>query len=403
VQDAEDAFQATFLVLLRKASSIQPRERLVNWLYGVAYQTARKAREVLARRGRRERQAADVPEPPAPEADLWSDLRPVLDQELRRLPDNYRTAILLCDVEGATRKEAARRLGVPEGTLSGHLTRGRTLLAARLARYGAALSGGALAALLTQQSAAAAAPAGLTASTIQAAITFAAGPAKLGVVSPAVAHLTEGVLKTMVLSKLKIATAALAGLALVLSLAAPGASTFARPHAGKAALAAGRLAEDKAKDDVKENSNALIKAHKDKLSLSSSTAYDGWPVERLIDGKKETSWFSDTDDSVAKGTKPWVQIAFPEDVKVSRVSVFGNREEPFEKDYSVLTGTMEFLDKDGKVLWTEELKGAGATFDFEFTPKKPVEKVRSVKFTSVKDEGDKNDYGDVALGEIMIE
>jgi RNA polymerase sigma factor (sigma-70 family) len=100
LQDAEDAFQATFLVLLRKAASIQPREMLVNWLYGVASQTARKARAVLARKDRREKQVADLPEPAAREADLWRDLRPVLDQELGRLPDDYRAAILLCDVEG---------------------------------------------------------------------------------------------------------------------------------------------------------------------------------------------------------------------------------------------------------------------------------------------------------------
>jgi RNA polymerase sigma factor (sigma-70 family) len=397
LHDAEDAFQATFLVLVRKAATIQPREMLVNWLYGVASQTARKARAVLARRRQREKQVAALPEPAAPVVEGWFDLRPLLDRELERLPDKCRAAVLLCDLEGVTRKEAARRLGVHEEALSGRLTRGRSLLASRLARRGVALSVGALTAVLAQQ-AAAAAPAGLAAAAVQAALPTAA----FGMISPTVACLTEEVLKTMALSKLKWATALLAGAALVLSLAAPVSSTFARPGRALAAPIKGAVDADKPKE-AKENTNKLILDHKAKLTLTASSFYDGWPVERLIDGKKETSWFSTDNDSVAKGSKPWVQIEFPGDVKVSRVSVFGNREEPFEKNYSVLSGTMEFLDKDGKALWSEELKGAGDNYDFEFTPKKPVDKVRFVKFTSASDEGDKNDYGDVALGEIQIE
>jgi hypothetical protein len=171
--------------------------------------------------------------------------------------------------------------------------------------------------------------------------------------------------------------------------------------AGGAPLAP--VGEKEKPKETKENKNTLIAAHKDKLTLSASSVFGGWPVERLVDGNKETSWFSASNDSAAKGTKPWVQIEFPEDVKVSRVNVLGNREPPYQKNYSVLSGVLELLDKDGSVLWSEELKGAGDAYDFEFTPKKPVEKVRSVKFTSLTDEGDKNDFGDIALGEILIE
>jgi RNA polymerase sigma factor (sigma-70 family) len=149
-QDAEEAFQATFLVLLRKAASIQPREQVVNWLYGVAYQTARKARSVLARRRQREKQVSELPEPAVPARQCRPDLQGILDQALRALPENYRAAILLCDVQRLTRKEAAGRLGVREGTLSGHLTRGRTLLTTRLARRGLTLSAGALGVALGQ-------------------------------------------------------------------------------------------------------------------------------------------------------------------------------------------------------------------------------------------------------------
>ena len=124
--DAEDAFQATFLVLVRKAASIVPREMVANWLYGVAYRTALKARSMIARQRVRERQVTEMPEPEAAEPDdCWRDLQPLLDQELSRLPDKYRVPIVLCDLEGKTGKEAARQLGWPEGTVASRLARGR--------------------------------------------------------------------------------------------------------------------------------------------------------------------------------------------------------------------------------------------------------------------------------------
>jgi RNA polymerase sigma factor (sigma-70 family) len=206
--DAENAFQATFLVLVRKAASIVPREMVSNWLYGVANQTALKARATAAKRSTRERQVTPMPEPAAAERDLWHDLQPLLDQELSRLPDKYRVVILLCDLEGKTRKESARQLGVPEGTVAGQLARARTMLAKRLTRRGLAVSGGALAALLAQNAASAAVPTSLLSSTIQ--VVTLCGPGKVavaGLVPVAVAALTEGILKAMLLSKLKIAMA----------------------------------------------------------------------------------------------------------------------------------------------------------------------------------------------------
>src|SRR5262249_37856857 len=115
--DAEDAVQASFLVLVRKAASIVPMEMVANWLYGVAHQTALQARRTSARRAAREKQVTPMPEPAVAEQDLWHDLQPLLDHELARLPDKYRVAVVLCDLEGKTRKEAARHLGCPEGTL----------------------------------------------------------------------------------------------------------------------------------------------------------------------------------------------------------------------------------------------------------------------------------------------
>jgi RNA polymerase sigma factor (sigma-70 family) len=209
--DAEDAFQATFLVLVRKAAAIMPRRMVANWLYGVARQTALKARATRAKRQARERQVANMPEPEAVERqDLWPALRPLLDEELSRLPDKYRVAIVLCDLEGKTRKEAARQLGVPDGTLAARLARARTMLAKRLARHGLAVSGGMLAPVLAQKGGSAAAPASVMTSTIKAVASVAAGQtAVTGLVSAQVVALTEGVLRTMLLTKLKVKAAVL--------------------------------------------------------------------------------------------------------------------------------------------------------------------------------------------------
>src|SRR5262249_4440452 len=125
--DAEDAFQATFLVLAKKARTVRPRGAAGNWLYGVAQNTAGEAKAMNLRRRQKEREAGVVPRQAAPE-EVWRDLLPRLDQELPALPDKYRTPIVLCDLEGRTIREAARQLGWPQGTVATRLTRGRALL-----------------------------------------------------------------------------------------------------------------------------------------------------------------------------------------------------------------------------------------------------------------------------------
>jgi RNA polymerase sigma factor (sigma-70 family) len=206
--DAEDAFQATFLVLIRKATSIVQREMVGNWLYGVAHQTALKARATTAKRQAREKHVNEMPEPEGlTEPELWHDLQGLLDQELSQLPDKYRVAIVLCDLQGKTRKQVARQLKIPEGTLSSRLTTARTMLAKRLARHGVTVSGGALAVVLSQKAASACAPNSVVSSTIKAATMIAAGNGVAGIASIKVAALTEGVVKAMLMTKLKIATA----------------------------------------------------------------------------------------------------------------------------------------------------------------------------------------------------
>jgi RNA polymerase sigma factor (sigma-70 family) len=201
--DAEDAFQATFVVLIRKAHSVVPRSGVGNWLYGVAHKTALKARAMSSRRRVKERQAGAAP--PRKTADgTWAPLLDALDDELSALPEKYRTPIVLCDLEGLSYRGAAARLGCPQGTLSGRLTRGRALLARRLARRGLSIPAGALATLLARD--AAALPPPLLAATLRTGYAFAADRTlRAGAVSAKVASLAEGALKMMLLSKLKSA------------------------------------------------------------------------------------------------------------------------------------------------------------------------------------------------------
>jgi RNA polymerase sigma factor (sigma-70 family) len=234
--DAEDAFQATFLVLFRKAASIRPRQMVSNWLYGVAHKTALQAKRSVTRRSARERQVIEMPEAKAVQEEPCSDLRRLLDQELRRLPDNYRIVVVLCDLEGKTRKEAARHLNLPEGTVGSRLMRARGLLAKLLAKHGLAVSGGALAALLPQTAAFASVSPSVVSSTIKAASLLALGQAVTpGAISLRVAVLTEGVLKTMLLTRLKIA------LAVVLVFLVVGSAMLAVSIAGSRTA----VAEDK--------------------------------------------------------------------------------------------------------------------------------------------------------------
>jgi RNA polymerase sigma factor (sigma-70 family) len=231
--DAEDAFQATFLVLVRKAAAVRDGSRLANWLYGVAHQTAVRVRAIAARRHRRERPAMEMPEPAAaPERD--DTLLALLDQELSRLPDKYRTLIVLCDLEGRTRKEVAGQLGCPEGTVAGRLARARALLARRLGRRGLpAVSAATLAA-----GAAAAPAAEVVVLTTKAICLVATGSAGTAAVPARVAAVAEGVLRAMLLSKLKITTivllavvAAGAGLACTVQAVSPADTDPSQPQA----------------------------------------------------------------------------------------------------------------------------------------------------------------------------
>jgi RNA polymerase sigma factor (sigma-70 family) len=207
---AEDAFQATFLVLVRKAASVGRREALAGWLYRVAYRVALRARS-------REvpRPTTDFPEPgaQAPDSVLWRDLRPVLDEEVGRLPVKYRLPVILCYLSGLTTDEAARQLGVPRGTVLSRLAWARERLRARLSLRGVTLSAALLGALLASETAAPAS-AILVGVTVRAALSFAAG--QPAAASAGAVLLMEGVVRDMVMSRIR------SGMLVVMALAAVG-------------------------------------------------------------------------------------------------------------------------------------------------------------------------------------
>jgi RNA polymerase sigma factor (sigma-70 family) len=219
--DAEEAFQATFLVLARKAISIRKGEALGSWLHGVAYHTAMKAKTSAARRRVYEAQAkTSSPRDPSWEA-ASRELQAALTEEIHRLPPRYRAPFVLCFLEGQSRAEVARELGLKEGTVSSRLAQARRRLQERLARRGVALSA-ALSAVGLCRTAPAAIPGLLVKCTTKAALSFATGKAVAAdLMSAEVAALAKGVLKTMLSTKLKIATVML----LVLGFGAAGMLT----------------------------------------------------------------------------------------------------------------------------------------------------------------------------------
>ena len=199
--DAEDAFQAAFLVLARKAGSIRQPDALGNWLYGVAYRTALEARARAARRRVRERELVEEPGVDPSNDIEWSDLYAVVDEEIRRLPQKYRAPFVLCYLEGRTNEEAARVLRCPKGTILSRLAWARERLRDRLLRRGVALPAAGVSVVLSSSSLSAAVPVDWVRSTASAARLFASGQA---VASAEAMALAKGVLKAMFLDRVKL-------------------------------------------------------------------------------------------------------------------------------------------------------------------------------------------------------
>lgn len=228
-QDAEDAFQATFLAFVRKAGSISRRGSVASWLYKVAYRVALEASAQTRKTAAMEKSGGEMLAIQSPSDPLLSDVRPILDSELIRLPERLRRPIILCYLEGKSNEEAARELGCRLGTIYSRLSRGREMLRQRLERRGVTLSVAALTAALTASAVEASPAIPMVRSAVRAALAFA-DPSATPVVSPRVATLAEGVLRTMFVTKLKIAAVML----VVLSLAVGGVWTQAHTAAPQA-------------------------------------------------------------------------------------------------------------------------------------------------------------------------
>lgn len=229
VQDAEDAFQATFLVLARQAGSLRRPDAVGAWLYEVAYHIAARAR-----RDRSKRQQPFDPDPTTAAEDPAADLiraeqAAILDQELRRLPSKYRMPLVLCYFENQTYAQAARTLGWSPGTVSGRLAQAREALRLRLTRRGVALTGAGMIAALAD-SASAAVPPALASSTVRIALLSLEASAAAGTIAASVAALSDGVARSMLITKLKLIGAAvvLTGIVIATGGALMGDAPFAR-------------------------------------------------------------------------------------------------------------------------------------------------------------------------------
>ncbi len=222
-QDAEDAFQATFFVLARKAGTIRKAEALVSWLHGVAYRMAMNAKRNAARRRSHEQQAQPAPQSDPAWETAWQEVQVLLDEEIDRLPEKYRAAFLLCCLENKSAAEAGQALGIKEGTVRTRLCEARKRLQERLTRRGVTLSAVLAVTALSGNGLKASVPSLLLDTTVQAASMYAAGQA--ATVSASVAALVKGATKIMTLSKAKIASVLL----LAAGLLAGGSTLLMQP------------------------------------------------------------------------------------------------------------------------------------------------------------------------------
>jgi RNA polymerase sigma factor (sigma-70 family) len=231
-QDAEDAFQATFLVLAQSGSTIRKREALSQWLHGVAYRTAMVAKRSAARRHKHEARLWDRASQTRP-SPTWDDVQAVLDEEIRRLPEAFRTAFVLCVLEGKSGPQAALELGVREGTVSSRLVRARQRLQRQLARRGIKLSA-LLVAVSVAQSGEAAVPAGLAGTALRCGLWVVAGRPAAGSIPSHVAALAAGVTRAVFVARFRIATAVVLAVGVLAGAALGACRVFPASNAQQA-------------------------------------------------------------------------------------------------------------------------------------------------------------------------
>jgi RNA polymerase sigma factor (sigma-70 family) len=260
VHDAEDAFQATFMVLARRARELDHRGPLGNWLYAVAYRTALKARTALVRRRALERQTQDMPARESVDGREWEDLKPVLDEELAKLPEKYRAPLVLCFLQGKSHQEAANALGWPSGSMSRRMSRARELLRERLVRRGILLPSAVLFALVSKQSCAATVSSTLAATTTKASLAFGVGAewATAAGVAREIVTLAEQIAQTTIGWGLKLKVALAAA---VLLLGLIGSTYYVRGSSWGSSLGSGHDGACAAAEPMSFQEGGLLQAH----------------------------------------------------------------------------------------------------------------------------------------------
>jgi RNA polymerase sigma factor (sigma-70 family) len=395
--DSEDACQATFLVLARKAHSIRKQESLGSWLHGVAHRAATSLLRQITRRRTHEKHAATA-EPAQPAADVtWREVRAILDEEIQRLPAKLKDPIVLCYLQGKPHSAGAQELGVNVTTFRGRLERARLLLQKKLTQRGVNLSGALLATVLFEKVGTAALPATLVVTTVKTAMTTLTGQSAAGVISTQVLSLAQGVINTMFVAKLKIT----AGAFVVLSLIGAGLGLLTQ-HALEARPSdAPILAVSKAKlnqaEDPKEaagqpgqtaNDQAPPAAQKlplkkeDVLEKELRQLEGAWEMLSMdVDGKKELLP-AQSKVIVTHKWKAWTGTMNGKKVEEGTF-VIDPTKKPKTKDISVTLGAL----KGTTIPAIYEINGDELRVCLLNNPPKNPGKGRPPKFTSEPDSG----------------
>jgi hypothetical protein len=225
-------------------------------------------------------------------------------------------------------------------------------------------------------------------------------------------------IERLLLSDLRMRGVFRAGLPVVLSLASAGCSerSVSAPSPGPSAPVV-LLTEPSAPEvrpDVRpemqelppvetNNKSALVTAAGAGVVVTASSTYPGWPMSNATDGNVQTSWYSNKNDSAAKGTSPFIQLEFSEPSTVRRVTILGNRDPSYLLGYTILSGRLDVYDTRERLLASMTSTGTGNRRDFDFRLEVPAQDAKIVRFTSLADEGGKNPYGDVAIAELQVE